>query len=345
MNSKRDHALDFLKIFATLVIVLHHYERAFGTQFAGLNFGNGKFYFGYAVELFFMISGFVAFFSVRKIQDGLHFDRYFSGKVLRLLPLAALSTAVFAAMFVVVWGTKDFSLFKVLVTAFCVQQGGPFSEFLVNSHLWYLSVLLICYAFFFLIVRTGQRLQIDWRYGAFFMILLGASITSASWDLPYLNEFAARGYMAFFTGLLLSSVLQGRRPGWKAFAAGLTVVTATVLLIIFRFEIMEYGLRYILIFVFYPALIVLFETAPLQKILSHRLLGTMAQIAFNVYIWHFDFNTFCAVANDILGLGIDFRTRKAELAVLLLITAAGTFSFYLIERPIAERIRRIRSLS
>ncbi len=342
-TQRRDHALDFLKTVATLVIVLHHYERAFGLHFETLNFGNGRFYFGYAVELFFMISGFVAFFSVQKIQNGLSFDRYFSGKVLRLLPLAALSTFVFAAMFVIVWGTKDFSLFKVIVTALCVQQGGPFNEFLVNSHLWYLSVLLICYGFFFLIVRTGQRLQIDWRYGAFFMILLGASICSASWDLPYLNEFAARGYMAFFTGSLLAVTIKEHRPGMPALIVSFAAVVITVLLIIFRFEIMEYGLRFILVFVFFPALIVLFETAPLQKALDHRILGTMAQIAFNVYIWHFDFNTFCAVANDIFKLGIDFTTRKAELIVLLLITVVGVISFYLIERPVTKLTKKIRA--
>ena len=177
---KRDYAIDFLKIIATLVIVLHHYERGFGTQFAVFNLGSGRFYFGYAVELFFMISGFVAFSSVQIIQDGLNFDRYFSGKVLRLIPLALLSTFVFSAMYLIVWGTKDFSLFKAIVTGLCIQSGGPFSEVLVNSHLWYLSVLLICYSFFFAVVRLGQRTKINWRYGCFFLVVLGASISSSS---------------------------------------------------------------------------------------------------------------------------------------------------------------------
>ena len=99
MTRRRDHSLDFLKITATLVIVLHHYERAFGTHFSALNFGNGSFYFGYMVELFFMISGFIAFSSIKKIQEGLSFDKYFSGKFMRLFPLAAISTIVFSAMY------------------------------------------------------------------------------------------------------------------------------------------------------------------------------------------------------------------------------------------------------
>lgn len=339
-QKKRDHALDFLKIIATLVIVLHHYENAFGTQFSGLRFGNGSFYFGYMVELFFMVSGFIAFSGIGKIEDGLSFNKYFSGRFLRLFPLAALSTAVFTAMYLIVWGTKDFSLFKVIVTAFCVQKGGPFDEALVNSHLWYLSVLLICFAAFFIMIRAGQRAGINWRYGCFFMILLGAAITAASWNVPFFNGSAARGYMSFFTGVLLASFLTGHRPGTAAFIGSGTIVIITVLLVAFRYEIMEYGIQYILVFVLYPALIVFFETPPLQKLLDHRALGTMAQIAFNVYIWHFDFNTFCAVVNDLFHLGIDYTTRTAELIVVLLSMLIGILSFYLIERPVAKLIKK-----
>ncbi len=340
LKNKRDHALDLLKIIATIIIFLHHYERAFETQFDVLNFGTGRFYFGNAVELFFMISGFIAFSGIKRIQDGLSFKRYFSAKLLRLLPLAALSTAVFSGMYLKVWGTEGFSLFKVIVTAFCVQKGGPFDEALVNSHLWYLSVLLICFAFFFIVIRLGQTWDINWRYGCFFMVILGTSVISASWDKPFFNDSAARGYMAFFTGVLLAAALKSHRPSIRAFFISLAVVTGTVLLMVFRFDIMVYGLNYILVFIFYPAVIVLFETPPLQRLFDHRILGTMAQIAFNVYIWHFDLNTLCAIENDLRGLGIVFTTRRAEMAVFLLAVLIGTASFYLIERPVTRVIKK-----
>ena len=340
MSKKRDHALDLLKIAATLIIVLHHYERAFDTQFNTFNFGNGVFYFGYMVELFFMISGFIAFSGIGKVEEGLSFDRYFRSKLVRLLPLAAFSTVVFSLMYLIVWGTEGFSLFKAIVTAACVQKGGPFDEALVNSHLWYLSVLLICYAFFFIVIRAGQRLRINWKYGCLFMIILGASITSASWDLPFLNNSAARGYMSFFTGTLLAAFLAEHRPGLSAFIYGLSAVALTVILLISRYDIMEYGLSYILVFVFYPALIILFESPPLQALLDRRVLGTMAQISFNVYIWHFDLNTFCAIVNDLFELGIDYTTRTAEMTVLVLCIIIGTVSFYFIERPVTKLIKK-----
>ena len=336
---QRDHALDLLKIAATLIVIICHYEDAFDIQNKVLIAGNGKTLFVYVIELFFIISGFLAFSGVRKINDGLSFNRYFFGKVLRLLPLAALSTLLYSAAFFKVWAGEGFSLFKVLVTAFCIQTGGPFTESLYNSHLWYLSVLLICYAFFFIIVRLAQKRGFDWRYGCIFMVLLGASVYATECEYPFLNTAVSRGYMAFFTGLLLASVLDQRRPGRAAVIISASVTAVTLLLLIFRYSIMEYGLEYIMTFVFYPALIVLFESAPSQKLLDRRVFGTMAQVSFSVYIWHFEFYTLCAIVNDIRKLGVNFSNRLIETAVLITVIGIGAVSFCFIETPLNRLIK------
>lgn len=56
---QRNYSLDVLRIIATVLIVFHHYQQATGAFFEGcLNFFNGRFYFGYIVEFFFLLSGF-----------------------------------------------------------------------------------------------------------------------------------------------------------------------------------------------------------------------------------------------------------------------------------------------
>ena len=50
---------DLMKLFMSLIIVLHHFQQVTGIRFEYINFSGGKFYFGYIVELFFMISGFL----------------------------------------------------------------------------------------------------------------------------------------------------------------------------------------------------------------------------------------------------------------------------------------------
>lgn len=55
--------LDLIKAVSITLIVFHHYQQSFSSTFNGVNFYGGSFYFGFIVELFFMISGFVAVYS------------------------------------------------------------------------------------------------------------------------------------------------------------------------------------------------------------------------------------------------------------------------------------------
>lgn len=57
------YGLDYAKIIAASLIVCHHYQQVFGCTFDGINFYGGKIVFGYFVELFFTISGFLTLYS------------------------------------------------------------------------------------------------------------------------------------------------------------------------------------------------------------------------------------------------------------------------------------------
>ena len=341
MNIKnRDYALDVLKIIGTILIVLHHYELSFDLHFDRINFGNGRFYFGYVVELFFIISGYFTFSSIKKIQDGLNFDRFFSAKVLRLLPVAAISTAVYSLMYLIAGRGNNFHLWKVLLTCVGMQVGGPFYEMFTNSHLWYVSVLLICYAMFFIAIRLSQRFRINWRYACFFMIVLGACACARAYDLPFINSNAGRGYMAFFTGIFLACALREHELKRWVVIGCLAVALLFSAVLIFFYDWADYGLNYLLTFMYYPAIIVVAESKFVQKILRWPFIGTMGAISFNVYVWHFEINAFSYGFDKKLELGIDFSSRWTELVFVLVTIAIGTASYYLLERPISRWIRK-----
>lgn len=89
---QRNYSLDVLRIIATILIVFHHYQQSTGAFFEGhLNFYNGKFYFGYIVELFFLLSGFFMVNYRKRIEDGLAFKNFFLRRITRLLPLVFIS--------------------------------------------------------------------------------------------------------------------------------------------------------------------------------------------------------------------------------------------------------------
>ncbi len=67
MADKRVYSLDALKVIAATLLVFHHYEAATETQFKYINFYSGSFYFGWLVELFFLLSGFFTYQYIKKI--------------------------------------------------------------------------------------------------------------------------------------------------------------------------------------------------------------------------------------------------------------------------------------
>ena len=87
-KSNRNYALDFLKIAATVFIVFHHYQQTTGAYYPGLiNFYNGRLYWGYLVEFFFVVSGFVVASYSDRIVAGLRFREFYLKRYLRLLLL------------------------------------------------------------------------------------------------------------------------------------------------------------------------------------------------------------------------------------------------------------------
>lgn len=341
-NRKRDYALDLLKFICSIIFVLTHYEAQYGVHFPVMSFGFGKLYMGIVNELFFIVSGYLAYNSVQRILNGLSFNRYFSSKVIRLVPLAAISTVLYGIMTYITRHGADFSVWKIIVTAIGMNAGGPFNEMFVNSHLWYLSVLLLCHAVFFIAVSLSRRLKINWRYSCFFMVVFGASISGITeWsNLPFVGFAAACGYMSFFTGVLLASVLTVYKPNLTGTFFSLFVVVSFTLLLIFKYEIMLYGILYLFIFVYYPAVIVLLESKPAQKMLDCRFFGFLGQISFGIYIWHMEFNVLLLSLDGLFHLGLNFASRWTEFAVVLINIAIGTASFYLLEKPITRALKK-----
>lgn len=97
VKAERKYVLDAMKFFAAVIIIFHHYQQCTGLRFQRWNFYEGKFYFGYLVELFFMISGFVTYIQVNRDKD-LSFRGFITRKIVRLYPMPILSIAMITSI-------------------------------------------------------------------------------------------------------------------------------------------------------------------------------------------------------------------------------------------------------
>lgn len=168
MKTKRIFALDFIKIMATCLIIFHHYQQIIGVWYENhINFYGGIISYGYLVELFFMISGFLSVHSISAaIYRNESFAQYFYKKYWRFFPVCAITAVVSYIFEIVSFGVYDkFTLGKVdlwgmIESIFMIQSFGIFPGSYVNSPSWYISVLLLCYIWHYVIVWVCNRLKI-----------------------------------------------------------------------------------------------------------------------------------------------------------------------------------------
>lgn len=217
MEYKRKALPDIIKIICTVCILFHHYQQLTGTFFyRGLNFYGGRFYFGYLVELFFIMSGWVMVSYIEKIKDKMSFPAFFSKRAIRLLPSMIVST-IFYDIFLYIFtnschGTirypQKIDIFGSIITSLGMGSWCITKDYEINTINWYVSVLLLCYIIFYILVFVSKKTKIPAPILLSIPIIAGVIRTYGMEYsfLPFFSPRIARGYIHFFGGLLLGII-------------------------------------------------------------------------------------------------------------------------------------------
>ena len=208
------YSLDFLKIISTFIIVFHHYQQVTETVYdKGINFYYGRFYFGYFVELFFIISGFLTYKYISLIKnDSLIFKDFFIKKTFRYyisVPITVISFAFIECLYYLKFHfmtINRFDIFNIISSCFLVQHWGLFDNPMLNNPIWYISVLIFCYIVFYFICWFSKIFKFDETYFFILFVLIGLYIKFQDLNLLFLNSYLYRGYVSFFLGLLLFKI-------------------------------------------------------------------------------------------------------------------------------------------
>ena len=208
---KRLYNLDIIKILATFGILFHHYQQFFKLEFSGINFYGGSFSFGYLVELFFMISGFLVAYT----DDGTSYIYSFLKKYLRFLPSVLLAGIVFLLIRVISLHTlgydldgRSYSVANIIASLFLFQSGwGIEFSFAVNNPVWYLCVLLLCYLIYYVVTFLTKKFSVISRtYVLLFLAMIAVLFNFFHVYIPFFHLANLRGYASFFIGVCLYDI-------------------------------------------------------------------------------------------------------------------------------------------
>ena len=350
MKGHRLYSLDFLKIAATILILFHHYQQTLGVRFDGINFYGGDFYFGWVVEFFFLLSGFFMVKYVDMICSGTSFLDFFKKRFIRLFPMLAISSVAYEIIYKVylVYSgelTNDhLSLFGTLITASGLNIGWCFSYIEVNGPMWYVSVLLLCYAEFYYVTWLSKRLEADPYILYVLVIMIGIGVCTYEINLPFFNMYSARGQYSFFYGLLfgrfaLRHLLESEKSNWKLQLLCLCTVGILSYLIATNDALVSYEIKYILVFLYYPALIILFLSRPMCRLFDNLVIRELGQISFDVFVFHSPLLLLVLY----LYAKTNYAFRIEQYRIMFLITIVfflvGTVFHYCLELPINKAIQ------
>lgn len=345
MEKARNNSLDFLKIIATILIVFHHYQQALNVEFTQINFFGGKFYFGYLVELFFLISGFLMFNYIEKIKQGLNFESFFINRVKRFLPLVAIAAILYECLiyfYFRIFGEKfleqGLNFFGTIISILGIQAGWSFENPMINNPMRYISVLILCYILFYISTKISILKKINCVYLYVILVFLGLSIQKNNTNLAFLNYYTARGYYSFFFGVLFSIYFNNYKIRKFVKILSIFLVIFITYSIVAHYSIVEKNINYTLTFIYYPALIIIFNIDIIKKIYSSKLITKLAETSFNVYVWHVGAILIFIIVNKGCNLNINFSSYKVMIVFTILLYIFGTISYYLIEKPLEKLI-------
>lgn len=344
-ETQRIYSLDALKFFCGIIVVFIHYQQLMGLQFEkGVNFYGGRFYWGFIVELFFMISGFLTVMSYK--NNEVRFSEYIKHKIIRIYPMGMISTIVYLIFcyaykytFGDWWLDRSAEIWKSFASVLLIHQGTVIANIsrAPNNPTWYLGVLMLCYIVFYSVMWLGKRLDILPVYFYIVIVFIGIGIISYKIDLPFMSRSAARGYCSFFMGGIIYEMVT------KFSAKVLKIYSIVILLFIslafiLDFESLVDDQLLIVVFILYPPIMFLFlKSEIIEKIFNHKVFGFLGKVSFEVYLWHCVYLIIFQFVSEIIQLEMEPSFQTMMLFVFI-VEILSMFMYKYAEVPITKKL-------
>lgn len=317
-----------------------------------------KYFFEYsknAVELFFMLSGFLTAWHYRERIREMSFGSYFKKHYGRLLG-ASLAVNLWALVNIIIrlkTGLTDGvwvpTPLRFVLSVLMINTGWftSFQQTLlpVNTTMWFIDVLLLCYLIYYVICRLGKNTPSYIALCAV-MVWVGWICLEHTPQWPFLWNHNGRGYATFFLGALLAEFQSSVSREWRI---RISLTWSAFIVVFFIFHIIigfeqvfgKFGtLNYVRYFEFVAApglILAALNLRPVERILSWKALTWLGALSPAVYYVHNNWIEDCIITNALAGEPFDLRTGPAFL-IMLTTTIAVAMIYRKQERFCYEKV-------
>lgn len=350
MNT-RNHGLDFLRFVACLGIVFLHFSN-YGCS-DGVYFGNvlidpdGDLYnFSVIVVIFFGLSGFLAYSRRKKIEDGEGFGRYLSERMIRIIPMLAISVVCWVLTSDWLIRSKNAAavpghdLWALIEACLGVEYGWVFEAGGIQPESWFVGVLLLCFVLFYFCVWLAKQKKMNpvWFFGLF--VLFGALCYSQEFELPFCGVRSGTGYEAFFFGAILADFIERKKVSGKIYIASGLIVLCYFIYLIFWPQYVVFGKVHLISFLVAPASIILLSSPGASRLFAWKGWQFLGKITYSAYLLHVSVLFALFSLMNMAGVRIDYAHEVVLITFELIVFSVGALAYLLLERPITRYLKK-----
>lgn len=363
-------ALDTIKIFVALLIIMWHYAGYGGEGVPGIwSFPVAYFQLPFpypaneltqfmilgdtsaiGVQFFFVLSGFIfmCVYKERIAENKINLQEFCVLCFSRLYPLVWLTTTLMVIMNLIKYsygGNLGFDLYTLITNFLLIPYYVIDLEHTgINVPIWTLSLEIVCYLLFFFIASKSKR-----KNGILLFaipVYFGAVFLRLNIDVPILYFNFARSFLGFFSGCYLYelykwSQMNKRRSLILGVVSLLVSIISVISWFIIGFDFTNsHNPHFTYSVLIFPAFILSVLNIPfLNKFLSLRPFLWFSKFSFSFYLYHW---LILYAISELNSFGIiNFNSSSLTslfifFAILLLISY---LSYNLFELPIQRWIR------
>ena len=324
-QSTRFEGLDTLRGLAALYVVLSHY-----TSYCLRKFGDTLFYVpretgGYAVWLFFMISGFVIYFTIERSKTWREFA---VSRVTRLYPIYWITLTIAVAAEVLIFKREPMWWSSYLVNLTMLQEFVGFGNF--DEVYWSLTVELAFYLIIGLLFRAGLlknivAVALAWLAICWFGALFGEYLPELIRLI--LNRYFIIPYAPFF---LLGIMLYLNRTQGNA-GQRMIIIAASLATIGYMHGPLAFAISLGLF------AIAAFAVSDRGRILVSPVLLWLGAISYSLYLIHRNLGYSAITEMHNHGFSSSIALPVAIISAL----ALATLLTYFVERPLCAYLRQM----
>ena len=359
MNNKESlvgtKGLNALKgIGAIFIAFVYHYKAHFLVDNPPFELIFNPFYaYGYMmVELFFILCGFgmMIGYADKIINGQITFGAFLIKRINKIYPLflfALLLVTVGQLLFKYEYGDiylhSNFDLYHFLINLLLIQNGIFGTEMSFNTPGWCISIYILLYIAFYLIVRhSAHKRYVVYKFLG--LSLVGILLIQSGWNLPIMNGQVGRGLLSFSIGVVIAYIYEKRdilNTRMLSLLALFILIGTYVYIRCIDVSLIK-QLQYIFTIFIFPLLIfgVIFSEN-MNKILSLSIFQYLGGISMEIYLLHFPIQVLFKDYEIYFHHGFDFELHRTWFGYVIITIATASAYKYLINARLTSLLKRI----